>query len=622
MKKLFTLLILSVKLVAVAQNNGPTIDLKYLPVAGTGSTEVWNTHVTKIPSAGANQVWNYYQAFSSVKQHNEIHIVNTYYYNQIPNNTNRIDTTITNNAALYATQANNKARSLSPTHALFLTLPAGGSGIFNDIVDSSYEFLRIDTNGLFIVGVYNIKDKYDTCVRYQVPELVFPPNASMNSATIYDSAHYTIDKVNANSGNVHVDAYVKKTFVPHGFGTLILPNTLGTDSIVYKDVLVTKVISHRVHYLTIAGTTVVDDIDKEEYFFLRNNPFGTAYLMWVSAAASNPSLAVNTYYINPYKTGYISGKVFTDSTETTKVTVGKAYLYRDSSNFKKNDILAVASLDSIGQYKFDSIPFGNYRIAIRPDTSIYHNAFITYYGDKTEWTSANRINTVAIGGDSDGNNIHLLYENQTLGNNQISGNVTSGYYSHARINGANAVLQQAKPIAGIGIRACKRPGGSSARQMQTDANGNFKLTNLSTGDYFLIVDIPGLPSDTCSFTVTNNSKLGFSYSSDSSKINVASCAYLVASQSAFQATNLHLQAMPNPITETSLLQYNLDVATPVYISIINLLGKEVAVLQNTTQQQGNYSLTINTQAYNLTSGAYIVKLSTNQGTMQLKLLYQ
>lgn len=53
----------------------------------------------------------------------------------------------------------------------------------------------------------------------------------------------------------------------------------------------------------------------------------------------------------------------------------------------------------------------------------------------------------------------------------------------------NAFAATNKPVAGVGIKICKRPGGSSARTKATtsDANGNFKFTGLAPGDYDVTV---------------------------------------------------------------------------------------------------------------------------------------
>lgn len=626
MKKLYTLVLLAVSLIANAQN-GPTIDLKYLPVAGTGATEVWNSHMRVLPTAGPNQVWNYYLAFDSVKTHNQPHTINTFYQNRLPNFAKNIDTAIVNNANLYIQTNPLLARALTPTHAAFLTIPnSNGGTLFDDIADSSVQFLRIDTNGVFLVGAYAAKAKYDTVLRYQKPELMIPPSASYSSAVVRDSSHYTIDKRNSNPLlNVHIDGYMIKTFTPHGYGTLIMPNELGTGPITYNNVLVAKVITHRVHNISLGGgAPTVDDMDKCEYFFLRNNPFGTAYLMWLGSAV-NGTIANNAYYVNPYKTGKIGGVVYTDISESTTVTSGEAYLYRDSSNFKKNDILLKAPLNANGEYLFDSIPYGHYRVAIRPDTLLYPNAFITYYSDSTSWTQALDINTVNLQGNSLGNKIHLQYQDITGGTNSVEGSFVSNYYENARvIGGTNGTLATNKPVAGVGIKICKRPGGSSARMAVTNSQGTFNITNLTNGDYFLIVDMPGLPSDTCEFTVSGYSKgSGVVFTVDSSKVNNNACATIVTSTSNKNANSINtVKVNPNPFNATTTLYYNIAQDAKVELSITNMLGQRIAYIPQGTQAQGEHSVTLNTLALGLTNGIYTVHITTQQGTQRVKIVQQ
>ena len=56
------------------------------------------------------------------------------------------------------------------------------------------------------------------------------------------------------------------------------------------------------------------------------------------------------------------------------------------------------------------------------------------------------------------------------------------------VGGAMA-LQQNKPVGGVGIRACKRPGGSSARcaTATADRKGAFTFTALEAGEYDVTV---------------------------------------------------------------------------------------------------------------------------------------
>ena len=55
--------------------------------------------------------------------------------------------------------------------------------------------------------------------------------------------------------------------------------------------------------------------------------------------------------------------------------------------------------------------------------------------------------------------------------------------------GGAMALQQTRPVAGVGVRCCKRPGGSSARcaTATTDRKGAFTFTALEAGEYDVTV---------------------------------------------------------------------------------------------------------------------------------------
>jgi Carboxypeptidase regulatory-like domain len=54
---------------------------------------------------------------------------------------------------------------------------------------------------------------------------------------------------------------------------------------------------------------------------------------------------------------------------------------------------------------------------------------------------------------------------------------------------AGAALAQSKPIPGVGVRICKRPGGSTKRYKNTTtgADGSFRFNGLAAGSYDVII---------------------------------------------------------------------------------------------------------------------------------------
>ena len=57
------------------------------------------------------------------------------------------------------------------------------------------------------------------------------------------------------------------------------------------------------------------------------------------------------------------------------------------------------------------------------------------------------------------------------------------------MTGSALALQQTRPVAGVGVRCCKRPGGSSARYVNatTGKDGTFAITGLAPAEYLVYI---------------------------------------------------------------------------------------------------------------------------------------
>ena len=77
-------------------------------------------------------------------------------------------------------------------------------------------------------------------------------------------------------------------------------------------------------------------------------------------------------------------------------------------------------------------------------------------------------------------------------------------------------------------------------------------------------------------------------------------------------------AYPNPFNPSTTIRYALPKEEMVEVSIYNSLGQKIAVLVNSHQSQGNYS--INWQPSGLPSGLYIISFTTNHFHQMEKLL--
>jgi hypothetical protein len=83
---------------------------------------------------------------------------------------------------------------------------------------------------------------------------------------------------------------------------------------------------------------------------------------------------------------------------------------------------------------------------------------------------------------------------------------------------------------------------------------------------------------------------------------------------------LGLSASPNPFSNEFSLSFSLDNSTNVSISIANVLGQQVKVIEEGQKDKGNYNLSID--AKDLVAGTYFVTVKTTEGAQTLKIIKQ
>jgi hypothetical protein len=307
------------------------------------------------------------------------------------------------------------------------------------------------------------------------------------------------------------------------------------------------------------------------------------------------------WYTLPVNFGSIKGAVY--DTTGLPVTKGEVYLYREYSNFTKNDILATTSIAPNGDYTFDSIPYGEYRIAARPDLTLYPNSFTTYYGDTTDWKNAQSIVTI---NNINEINITLDYHDPNIGNNTITGKLLQNF-NYNRIGNFNKMMLN-DPIPGIDIIVEKKPSGPVKSSINTNGNGEFTIANLENGTYTLWVDIPGLNmSGSYTFTLsgsTSVSELDFTVGKDS--IHPFNATYVVKQN----IKDENISVYPNPSSENVNVSYSLKFSQNVSLKVLNILGETIKEVYLGSKQAGNYTYTINTNELNLNSGTYLLQLTT------------
>jgi len=76
------------------------------------------------------------------------------------------------------------------------------------------------------------------------------------------------------------------------------------------------------------------------------------------------------------------------------------------------------------------------------------------------------------------------------------------------------------------------------------------------------------------------------------------------------------QNYPNPFNLTTTIKFSVPKTSKVILSVYDVLGKQVAILENGIKTAGTYSATFN--GVNLTSGIYFYRLATENGVITKK----
>lgn len=78
-----------------------------------------------------------------------------------------------------------------------------------------------------------------------------------------------------------------------------------------------------------------------------------------------------------------------------------------------------------------------------------------------------------------------------------------------------------------------------------------------------------------------------------------------------ETSDLNLTLWPNPILEQATLEYTLTATSPVAITLFDVLGREVRLLQRSVQIAGTHTLSVSTNG--LPAGMYLLRVQTERG---------
>jgi hypothetical protein len=288
----------------------------------------------------------------------------------------------------------------------------------------------------------------------------------------------------------------------------------------------------------------------------------------------------DTVYIIPQTHANIYGQVFADS---NYLDHGYAILYNISGYN-----MDTAVIDSSGYYAFNYVQQGNYYVKAFPSpNSIYYgDHFPTYYPHDVSWVNATPIHTPSVLNPYDIDLVKIEACNAGPGN-------ISGYVNHTS--------KSTVPAADMEV-VLMDASGNATYFKKTDNNGYYEFSNLSFGLYKLVVDLPGLVSETATIIL------------DANNSTVTNINFLVSSNSivlSVEDFENKVSIFPNPVN--SVVHIQIGDLKDVTIELVNNLGQVV-------YSKANVNNDIEIYTEKMTSGVYSLLLRNKDVVINKKLL--
>jgi len=301
------------------------------------------------------------------------------------------------------------------------------------------------------------------------------------------------------------------------------------------------------------------------------------------------------------RTYYLSGNVFRGKS-TNRGDDGYVFLYKFNpidSTVTNLDTFHFAKTDSIqGHYYFTNLVKGHYMvIGVLDSISAYKNKYFPTYGDSAiAWYDGNLINLDSTPYYRE-QNIHLVEGNNTAGTGSFLGFV---------LQGKNKV---GDPLKSVQVQLLGMDKKKAIKSVYSDANGQFDISGIPYGTYYLKAEVIGKKSTGKFVTISAQNP-----TIKNLLITVSNSGVVTAinTESDFNSNNSRISVYPNPVKESLNINLGNSVEGYTTIQVIDLQGR-VVIKNNSNFNKSidglNYPLNVNS----LNPGMYILSITSKNG---------
>lgn len=300
-------------------------------------------------------------------------------------------------------------------------------------------------------------------------------------------------------------------------------------------------------------------------------------------------------------------------TSTSGVVTGDVILYKYSPTLMKWDSIMYSPIIS-STYSFAILDSADYVVKAVPTAT---NMQITYAPSAISWQNS----TIISHGCTNNSTSNILIQEFTsigTGNGSISGVIREGTGYGQRPGASHKPMAPGNPIPGVVVKGGKNPGAQIVKSTVTNNNGAYSFTNLPAGDYFILVDIPGLDTNgTYHIIVNENTNDSLNFVVDSEYVNPNQSITTVIHN--IEIVNGEVTIYPNPAKNFFNIEYTLVKNAEVQIELYNIIGEHIKTIQNSNSQyKGMYSQHISSEG--LKPGLYFIKMIINHKESMIKLI--